>query len=185
MDVECTALRRIRGLTLVELITTTAVISISLAIAIPSWSSITQRNQITTTANQLLTHLRYARSTAVLRSVHVSLCPSDDGETCSGDPLGWRDGYLVFEDQDGNEQRSADEPLLRIQGPSSPTLRMQSTAGRPAIRFRPDGAAWWFNTTFEICMGENASAYRAVILLGTGRSRVDRRGPRNRAVTCS
>lgn len=185
MDVECTALRRIRGLTLVELITTTAVISISLAIAIPSWSSLTQRNQVTTTTNQLLTHLRYARNTAVTRNTYVSLCPSDNGQTCSGNPLGWRDGYLVFEDHDGDRQRSVDEPLLKVQNASATGLKLQSTAHRPAIRFRADGAAWRTMTTFRICYGNDTSIYRAVILMGTGRARVDKRDPQKRPVQCS
>lgn len=184
MDVEHITLRRYRGLTLVELIATVAVISISLAVVIPSWSSVTQRNQITTVVNQLITHLRYARSTAVIRNAYVSLCPSDDGKTCSGDPLGWRNGYLVFEDRDGNRQRTGDEPLLRVQGAAAPNLQLQSTAGRPAIRFRADGAAWSTNTTFRVCLGDDASAYRAVILLGTGRARTDRVGPKRKSIAC-
>ena len=184
MDVEHITLRRYRGLTLVELIATVAVISVSLAVVIPSWSTLTQRNQITTTANQLLTHLRYARSTAVIRNTYVTLCPSDDRSTCSGNRLGWRDGYLIFEDWDKDKQRSPDEPLLRVQEQLPSALRMQSTAKRPAILFRPDGAAWGTNTTFDICMGDDTSAYRAVMLLGTGRARVDKRGPQNRAVAC-
>ena len=184
MDVEYTTLRRNRGLTLVELITTIAVISVSLAVVIPSWSSLSQRNQITTAVNQLVTHLHYARSTAVNRNVFVSLCPSDDGETCSGNPLGWRNGYLVFEDRDGNRQRTGDEPLLRVQGAAAPDLQLQSTAGRPAIRFRADGAAWSTNTTFSVCLGDDASAYRAVILLGTGRARTDRVRPKRKSITC-
>ena len=185
MDVEQNPLRRSRGLTLIELIAAIAVIAISLTILMPSWASITQRNQITTTVNQLVAHLRYARSTAVTRNAFVTLCPSDDGQSCSGNTLGWRDGYLVFEDHDGDGERTDDEPLLRVRGSLAPNLRLQSTAGRPEIRFRGDGAAWSTNTTFSVCLGDDVSAYRAVILLGTGRVRTDRVAPKNKPIVCS
>jgi type IV fimbrial biogenesis protein FimT len=185
MDVARPSPRFARGLTLVELLTTTAVLGISLAIVVPSWSGLAQRNQVTATANQLLTHLRYARGAAVTYHDFVSLCPSDDGASCSGDPLGWHRGYLVFRDTDGNRARDPGEPLLRVQGQSDPGMRLHSTAGRPAIRFRADGAAWSTSTTFSVCAGDNPDGHRAVILYGTGRARVDRRRPGDLPVTCS
>jgi type IV fimbrial biogenesis protein FimT len=185
MDVARPSPRFATGLTLIELLTTTAVLGISLAIVVPSWSGLAQRNQVAAAANQLLTHLRYARGAAVNYHDFVSLCPSDDGASCSGDPLGWHRGYLVFRDTDGNRARDPGEPLLRLQGQSDPGMRLHSTAGRPAIRFRADGAAWSTNTTFSVCAGDNPDGHRAVILYGTGRARVDRRRPGNLPVICS
>ncbi len=184
MDVENSSPRHARGLTLVELITTLALAGVLLAVAVPAWSELVDRSQVTTTANQLLTALRYARSAAVNRNRMIGLCPSDDGTHCSGDPFGWQRGYLVFEDRDGDRKRTDDEPLLRVQDRLPQGMRLYSTAGRPAIRFDPDGAAWSTNTTFSICAGEQQWAYRAVVLLGTGRARVDRRLPGNKAIRC-
>lgn len=185
MDVEKTAPRRKRGLTLVELITTLAVTGISLAVLVPGWSGMVDRSHITTTANQLLTQLRFARNEAVTRNQAVSLCPSADGESCSGDPRGWHRGYIVFVDIDGNRSRTNGEPLLRAHGAQANSLRLHSTTGRPSIRFRPDGAAWSTNTTFQICRGDNTDSNRTVVLYGTGRARVDRRVSGNGPVTCS
>ncbi len=172
------------GLTLVELLATLAVVGVSLSILIPSWSQLSQNNRINATVNQLVGHLQYARSTAVTRSVDITLCPTDDGASCSGDSRGWRDGYLVFADHDRNKERASDEPLLHVQGASVSGLELISTISRPAIRFRPDGAAWGSNTTFQVCLGETASAYRAVILHGTGRARTDRVKPDQQAIDC-
>ena len=185
MDVEKTLPRPARGLTLVELTTTLAVAGISLAILLPSWAALAGRSQVTTAANQLLTHLRYARNEAVMRNQNISLCPSDDGDSCSGDPQGWQRGYLIFIDANGDRERTPDEAVLRVQGPQAPGLRLHSTAGRPAIRFRGDGAAWSTNTTFSICQGEHAEIHRAVVLYGSGRARVDKRAPDNRPITCT
>ena len=185
MEVENQPPRQVRGLTLVELITTLAVAGVSLALLVPTWSGLVDRSQVTTTANQLLTALRYARNEAVNRQRAVSLCPSHDGKNCSGDPFGWQLGYLVFEDRDGDRKRAAGEQLLQIQNPLPRGIRLHSTAGRPAIRFRPDGAAWSTNTTFSVCLGDEAQHNRAVVLLGTGRARVDRQTPGNKPVSCS
>jgi len=184
MDVEKSTPRNARGLTLVELIITLAVAGICVAVVVPSWSAFTQSSRVTTTANQLLTHLRYARNEAVNRNSPVSLCPSDDGTTCSGAADGWQRGYIVFADNDGNRRRSANEPLLQTQGAQPGQLQIHSTQGRPAVRYRPDGAAWSTNTTFSICLGDDTGSNRAVVLYGSGRARVDRRAPGNRPVTC-
>lgn len=185
MEVAHTSPRRIRGITLVELVTTLAVAGISLAVVIPNWSGLANRSQITASANQLLSNLRYARNEAVTRNGFVSLCPSDDGSTCSADPRGWQRGYLIFADADGDRDHTTGDTLLRVQGAQPESMRLHSTAGRPAIRFTADGAAWSTNTTFSICQGDDGSANRAVILYGSGRARVDKRIPGNRPVTCT
>jgi type IV fimbrial biogenesis protein FimT len=188
MDVDHSTFRRSRGMTFVELTAVIAIIGISLAILAPSWSGMVQRNRVTTSAHQLLAHLRYARNEAVTRRAFVSLCPSVDGSSCTRDTRGWHHGYLVFEDQDGDRRRAANEPLLRVQNRAQPGIRLQSTSGRPAVRFRADGAAWSTNTTFSICHSLSADrpdSNLAVILYGSGRARIDRRAPRNRAISCS
>ncbi|MCB1803225.1 MAG: GspH/FimT family pseudopilin [Gammaproteobacteria bacterium] len=185
MDVEKRPHRRARGITLIELLTTVAVVSISLALLAPGWGSINERNRVTTAANSLLADLRYARSTAVTRNRRISLCPSSDGNSCNGQPHSWHAGYIIFVDSDSNRQREPDEKLLQVRDAQGPGLHIHSTAGRPAISFRPDGAAWSTNTSFSICHGGSPAANRAVILYGSGRARVDRVLPDNRAVDCS
>lgn len=186
MDVEITPISRSRGLTLIELVAVIAVIGISLTALMPSWSQLAQRNRVITNANQLLAQLRYARNEAVTRGRFISLCPSIDGSLCTGNAQGWHEGYLIFEDSNGDRRRDVGEPLLRVQDRLGPGIRLHSTAGRPAIRFRADGAAWSTNTTFSVCLSEtnDGSANRAVILYGSGRARVDRRAPGGREVVC-
>lgn len=184
MDVEKALPRHARGLTLVELITILAVAGISLAVLMPSWSGLSKRSQITTVSNQLLGHLRYARSEAVSRYQSIVLCPSDDGVGCSGDPRGWQRGYLIFVDDNDDRSRSDDETILRVAGAQPRNMRLHSTAGRPAIRFKADGSAWGTNATLSVCLGDDSGANRAVVLVGSGRARVDKRAPGNRPVSC-
>ena len=184
MEVEKTLPRAIRGITLLEATTVLAVTGVSLALLLPSWTGLAARSQVTTTANQLLTNLRYARSTAVMQQRTISLCPSDDGQRCSANPRGWQKGYLVFVDADGDRNRAPDERLLRVQNAQPPGLRLHSTTGRPAIRFRSDGATWSSNTTFSICQGSDSAGYRAVVLYGSGRARVADAPPGGRPFDC-
>lgn len=181
----CTQPARAEGLTLVELVTTLAVLIVSLSIIVPAWATLTERTQITSAANRLLGNLNFARNTAVTRGRTITLCPSSDGIACSGDPFAWHGGYIIFEDRNADRARADGEPLLHVEGRQPARLRLHSTVGRPAVRFQADGAAWGTNTTFSICQGEDAAANRAVILLGTGRARVDRLRPGNKPVTCS
>ena len=139
MDVANQHPRARRGLTLVELVTTLAVASVSLAVVVPAWSALSAKTRITTGANGLLTQLRYARSTAVTRHTTVSLCPSTDGESCSGDPFGWDAGYLVFQDDNRNRRRDDGETLLRRVAEAGGGVRLQTSTGRPAVRFAADG----------------------------------------------
>lgn len=185
MDVETHMPRRARGLTLIELTVTLTVAVVSVALLAPAWSELTRQSRITTAANQLLTQLRFARNAAVNRNARVGLCPSDDGAACSGDPRGWQRGYLVFLDEDRDRRRGADEPLLLVQQAHAADLRVHSTAGRPAVIFTGDGAAWGTNTTFRICGGDTTTANRAVVLYGSGRARVDRLAPGGVPITCS
>jgi type IV fimbrial biogenesis protein FimT len=67
------------GFTVVELCVTLAVASVVLAVGIPSLKSFSATNRMATEVNQLLTHLRLARSEAVKRTERIALCPSDDG----------------------------------------------------------------------------------------------------------
>jgi type IV fimbrial biogenesis protein FimT len=132
-----------------------------------------------------LTNLRFARNHSVSHHATVSLCPSDDGDSCSGNPFGWQDGYLVFIDSNRNRSRETGETLLRVATQGTQNLQLHSTAGRPAIRFDPDGAAWGSNTTFSICIAGSSVSNRAIILHGTGRARSDRRKPNGDEVTCT
>ena len=176
--------RRWRGLTIIELITTLAVAGISLAVIVPSWAALADRSRVTTAANDLLGSLRYARNEAVHRHATVSVCPSTDADTCTGNPTTWHLGYLVFLDPNRNRTRDTGEQVQRYHVAANAVLNLHSTAARPAVRFDTDGAAWGTNTTFSICAG-NAAGNRAVILHGTGRARVDDKTGSGNPVTCT
>ncbi len=86
---------RARGFTLVELMITLALGTIMLVIAVPSFSTLLERNRIGSAADHLYASLAVARGEAVKRRSTVRVCPSADSETCRDDGV-WSDGWIVF-----------------------------------------------------------------------------------------
>lgn len=75
---------RARGFTLLELVVTVAVLAIALGIAVPSFQGITNRNRLTSVANELVAAVQLARMEALRRNERVVVCPTTDGSACGG-----------------------------------------------------------------------------------------------------
>ncbi|MDO1527504.1 GspH/FimT family pseudopilin [Fulvimonas sp. R45] len=86
-----------RGFTLVELMVTVAVLAILLAIAVPSFRSLTLSNRLATTANDIVGALNTARMEAVKRNASVQFCSnssSANGTDTLGSLCGSDGGYV-------------------------------------------------------------------------------------------
>lgn len=83
------------GFTLIELMITVVVLSIVATIAIPSFVSLLQANQLTGQVNQIVGALNAARTEAIKMNQNVVLCHSADGVACSAPSAdGWQ-GWLI------------------------------------------------------------------------------------------
>ncbi|HYQ21986.1 GspH/FimT family pseudopilin [Stenotrophomonas sp.] len=76
------------GFTLLELMITVAVLAILVTVAVPSFTAMIARNQITAAGNDLIAALQFARHEAVRRNAAVQVCASGDGQDCSD--AGWQ-----------------------------------------------------------------------------------------------
>jgi type IV fimbrial biogenesis protein FimT len=125
------------GFTLSELLTAVSVIGISLALVAPGFEAVTSNNRRATAINQLVNSLHVARSEAITRNSRVTLCPSTDGETCTGGSA-WADGWVVFADLDGDQVLDADDIVL-ASAPRQTRLTISSVEFSEVLSYRPNG----------------------------------------------
>jgi type IV fimbrial biogenesis protein FimT len=175
-----------RAYTLAELMTTLAIGSIILSIAIPGYQWLAARTAVTSAVNLFLTHLHQARSEAVTREQVVVLCPSNDGLACEADYRAWADGYIVFADLDRNRQRSEAEPVISYsQAESSRVSIYTSSKSRSVLAYLPTGRAWVSNTTVRFCVKGRSQSNRAVIISPTGRPRLSKTLANGGSIICA
>ncbi|MCP4331659.1 MAG: prepilin-type N-terminal cleavage/methylation domain-containing protein [Gammaproteobacteria bacterium] len=159
------------GFTLLELLITGAVISIVMAIAIPSMTTFTQNDRLTTNINSLIGSLSYARSEAVKRSQQVAVCVSSDTASCTGGS--WEDGWIVYIDADGSSTFSAGEEILRAQQTLDGSNTFTSTIGTQVTydyRGFVDAASVG---SFQLCDARTGPFGKTVRVSTTGRVRFE------------
>ncbi len=121
------ALRSSRGFTLLELLITLSIAAILLAVAIPSYQGIVQRNAVAAHANDLIGALNYARSEAVTRGAPVIVCQSADQLTCTTDEYGWSEGWIVYAPTPPSTQVT-DDNRLRVKSALDGQVRISGNA---------------------------------------------------------
>lgn len=103
--------RRARGITLVELLVTMAMLVIVLSIGLPSFEGASNTSKLASTASELGGAVQLARSEAVRRGRNAVMCRSDNGTSCTAGAT-WS-GWIVFVDDDGDDQVDSGETVVR------------------------------------------------------------------------
>jgi type IV fimbrial biogenesis protein FimT len=131
-----------RGLTLIELMVTIAVLAIVLAIGVPSLQGVVNGSRLSSAANELTSALHLARSEAIKRNRTVVLCRSENLTSCADDAQ-WN-GWIVFADNDGDGVVDAGEDII-VTGTIDAPLVMRASPGisdrNQMVTFLPNGAA--------------------------------------------
>ena len=160
------------GFTLIELMATLAIVAVILALGAPSLSDALQRQRVSTTLHLLSADMAMARNTAVMRHSHVIVCPRKATGNCAPDQE-WGQGWMVFNDPDGNRQPDAETDILRVtDAPGGALLLLPSS--RPLLRYQADGRAANSNLTVYVCDDKRYAG--KVIVNNLGRVRTELAG---------
>lgn len=161
---------RSRGFTVLELMVVVAIAAVLAALAAPSFGSFRRAAGVSTATAELLGALHFARSSAVLNGLPVTLCLSADAATCASSDSVAAIGWLVFARPDASAFSSSvgDQNILRsFRLPPDVSVH----ASRTAVTFWPITRAGT-TSTFDVCDVGGAVRGRAVVVSQTGRPRV-------------
>jgi type IV fimbrial biogenesis protein FimT len=176
------AMRMEAGLTVLELITTLAVLAILATIAIPGFTNMIRHDRAAAAVNGIHTSLNYARQAAIARNSYVVMCKSDDGVSCNHALADWNSGWLIFDNLDRDSTAHVDpgEPILQVRGP----FRSQTpiVSNRNSFTFRPMGMRS-VNGTFRYC-SEDGRNDHALIVNVMGRVRISDTPDADTTLTC-
>ena len=165
-------LRGQKGLTLIELLVTIAILAIVLSMAVPNFITFVQNSRLVGQTNDLVTALNYARNEAIKRGVRVSVCSRLDNTTCSGAAVfNWDMGWLVFVNPNGDAVADISpgsvETVLQVRQPleNGNTLR---TVGIQRVTYQNSGFSGNADT-FRLCDSRGAASGRAIMVSLQGR----------------
>jgi len=178
----------LEGVTLIELMVTLALAAILVAVSVPALSNLIDNSRMNSAVNDLVSTVHFARTEAVKRRRNVVICPSSNWDTDnpSCDDTGFEQGWIVFNDEDGDQEAGAGE-VLKTHAPLpdkiadnystdlvSPQRISFSELGVPSTGADPE-----VPVNFVLCdhrgdqdLGGDIAAGRVIQLSLTGRPRI-------------
>jgi len=167
-------LKRTGGLTLLELLTTLAIVSVLFGFAIPQFTIINERSRATVTMNWLIGAIQFARYSAINQRILVTLCPSRTGDSCGGK---WHQGVIAFTDHNKDHKiNGGDQLLKRFYYPlKGGTVKWRSFRNRQYLQMTSEGLTNYQNGNFTYCATNQDPRFsRQIVLNVSGRFRASR-----------
>ena len=160
-----------RGVTLVEVMATTAISAIILGMAAPSYVDMMRVNKARSAVQQFSALLTEARNEAMKRNVPVLVCPSLNGTSCMSTPSAsaWAGTTIVCYDVDGNS--ACDTSTTALPNPIRVRSRVDAavalTGPAAAVRFNGMGAVT-NGASFQLSTGSGQSQSSTITVATTG-----------------
>ena len=159
---------RLSGISLLECLVTLALVAILATMAAPAWARFTVATQAHAAVEMLRSAIRSGQIQALRQRAPVTICSSEEGNTCESG-ADWSRGWIaLLEPVDQDNQ--APVPVLRQQGFSSLTIGKNGHAGR--IRIDSRGRITQNQSLFICARRDNRPVHR-LVLNRAGRIRVE------------
>jgi len=162
--------RQPQGFTALELIVTMTIVAILLTTGVPAIKNYTWNLRMKTAMDVLQTDLNLARGLAISYNTQTVICPVSGSNECSG-VSDWQNGWIVFTDLNGDQQKQTGEPLLKVAGDTE-LMTIQSSRSRSYLRFFPNGTAPGSNITITFCDQRGAAEAGTISVSNSGRIRM-------------
>lgn len=128
------------GFSLYELMITVLIVGVVLAYGIPNMREFRQNSRMTATVNDLHATFHLARSEASRAKTNITICSSTDPEAvlpvCGGE---FENGWIVFQDTDGDIAVDAGEAVLQRYPPTPLGVTINSQGATDYFSFAPTG----------------------------------------------
>ena len=155
------------GFTIVELMVSLLIGAVMLALAMPVFTSMLQKNRIRAAENYLESSLNAAREEAIKRRASVRVCPSTDGSSCRDDS-DWSAGWLLFSDSNSNSSPDAGEVIKRVASLHQYIRLQVDEAVAAHVQFNATGDAFGTAGEFRICHLNPVASSRSIRVSSAG-----------------
>ncbi|NQV86652.1 MAG: type II transport protein GspH [Woeseiaceae bacterium] len=170
-------MKRERGFTLIELMTTLSVAAIVLSVGVPSFRTIVMDNRLVTQANQFVGAVNLARSTAVRYQRNATACASANYDaavpSCSA-TTDWSVGWIVWVDKDRDSAVDANE-VISVFAPLADTSSF-SSLGTAGFTYDSRGFSLAGGDDLTLCDTRTGETGRFIRVNAVGRTNIARQG---------
>lgn len=168
------------GFTAIELLVVMGIIAMAILVGLPSLYTWIPDHRLKQAANEIHSHLQLAKLTAVRTN-------NPCGTSFSQDVDGTTYDYVVYEDQDGDLEYDAGEPVVRrfslsdypgvgLDGGRGGVTFPDNDENRPSIGFQPNGLPFNNAGGFgagSVFLRNQIGTTRSVVVSAAGNIRVD------------
>ncbi|MCL2830214.1 MAG: GspH/FimT family pseudopilin [Betaproteobacteria bacterium] len=102
-------MKKLKGITLIELLVTITVVAILAMIGLPSFRNLILSNNVSKEVRSLQDSIELARSNALKTGLSTIVCPANDDASGCLDVSDWRGGWLVAVSKDGCSSNDIDD----------------------------------------------------------------------------
>lgn len=160
-----------KGFTLLEFLTTTVILSITLSVGIPSMITMVEKYRASHSLNTLQSTLTKARLMALEKTEHTLVCPMMN-DRCVDD---WSKPLAAFNDRNENLALDQDDVLLfKSSNENDHGYWQKKRVTQNFVKFNPQGHAFSSATTFLYCPTSGKKEFAKQLVINfQGRIRVN------------